>query len=83
MTYSVLDWYQITQCYIAEANFLQLLLIITLLCTVMTEGSCSQLVGCRPLEAAGLFQAVCKAIPTALSIHIPLQKVLLLQPKLD
>ena len=49
----------------------------------MTDGSCSQLVGCRPLDTAGLFQAACIAIPMALRIHIPLQKVLLLQPKLD
>ena len=83
MTYGVLAWYQITQCYITEGNILQLLLITTSLWTVMTEGSCSQLVGHRPMEATGLFQAVCKAIPTALRIHIPLQKALLLQPKLD
>jgi hypothetical protein len=49
----------------------------------MIEDSCSQLVGHRPMEAAGLFQAVYKAIPTALRMHIPLQKVLLLQQKLD
>jgi hypothetical protein len=58
MTESVLAWYHITRCYIPDGSILQLFLITTLLRTLI-EGSCSQPVGHRPLEVAGLLQAVC------------------------